>query len=133
MDPNTVVTFPPGSIVNAHTGCFTIECPLPGGLELLLFGGSPPLPTLEIDRPQVRVGQALGGFVRPARQSSEEAQGELERSGILASLPIEWFDAPLPPMRRWFQFRATPGLVDELFRRLQRFASSQGNTSTAMS
>src|SRR4051794_19163498 len=123
MDPNTVVTFPPGSIVNAHTSCFTIECPLPGGLELLLFGGSPPpggwdlwflvvpppLPTLEIDRPQVRVGQALGGFVRPARQSSEEAQGELERSGILASLPIEWFDAPLPPMRRWFQFRATPG------------------------
>ncbi len=117
-----LVILPLAGMPHSHTGCFHVECPLPGGLALWLFGGYRP-PRLEAGCPQFRIGQVLGGYVRLAGVESEEPQATLERSGVLAGLAVEWVELPFPGMRRWFQFRVGPELVGELVERLRAFAS----------
>jgi hypothetical protein len=117
-----LVTMPARGTHHPHTGCFHIECPMPGGLELWLFGGWLH-PKFEADRPQFQAGQCLGGYLKPVGVYSEEIQQRLEDSMALAGLAVEWVELPFPSMHRWFQFRVEPDLVRELFKRLQGFAA----------
>jgi hypothetical protein len=121
--PPALLPIPVSGTAHAHTGCFRIECPMPGGVELWLLA-SGPCPRFQDTKPQFRLGQGVVGFLRTRGIDSEELQQRLERSAALTGLSVEWVELPYPGMRRWFQFRVEPGLLEELFRRLHGFAST---------
>jgi hypothetical protein len=122
-DAVAAVPFPASGTHHAHTGCFHVECPMPQGLELWLFG-SWPYPKVDGQRVAFELGQTLGGYLRPAGVDSEEIQRRLEQAAVLSGLAVRWVELPFPSMHRWFEFRVEAVLVDELFRRLHAFIGS---------
>lgn len=107
-----------------HTGCFHVECSLPGGLVLWLLGGSPYPRAAANGRLAVRRGQSLGGWVRSAEAKVGYDQDALKRSGSLNGLDVTWAEAAWAG-GSWFQFRAEPELLSELANRLRRFAEQK--------
>ena len=56
-----------------------------------------------------------------------EGEGGHEPSPVA----VEWVEVSLSGMRRWFQFRVTPELVAEFFRRLQAFSAAEAVSGSA--
>lgn len=121
MTSESPVLLPFDGPCHCHTGCFHVECPLPGGLALWVVGGIP-YPRLVAGRLAVRLGQRLIGWVRPAKTATGYDQGGLERSGTLDGLDVEWVDLVWAG-GRVFHLWATPELLADLTDRVRAFAS----------
>src|SRR5262245_18570480 len=113
VPPRELVRLPPPDAVHAHTGCCHLEYHLGGGWVLAVLRAGPPL---DLDGGAAcESGWQLAGLI----ETPDSAQQQIESSGLLDDLGVEWSNAL---GRRWFAVPMQQPVVDAVFQRLSALA-----------